>query len=277
MILVTGASGNVGREVVAQLRAAGAPVRVLTRRAADVRFASGVEVAEGELGAADTLVPALQGVEAVFLFTPPTGPGVLAALAQAAGVKRGVLLSSIATQKADPRVNPIAARHAAAERALRESGLAWTLLRPDTFAANALEWGASIRAEGVVRAPFGRSRRCPIHESDLAAVAVQALLHPVHEGLAYWLTGPALLSQIEQVEAIAQAIGRPLRFEEMGREAALADLTTRLPAATAERLLDYLQKSINEPPPVSPDVERVLGRAALDFATWAQDHRTDFL
>jgi uncharacterized protein YbjT (DUF2867 family) len=191
-------------------------------------------------------------------------------------VQRGVLLSSIATQKADPRVNPIAARHAAAEQALLASGLAWTLLRPDTFAANTLEWASSIRAEGVVRAPFGASRRCPIHERDIAAVAALALTRPGHERRAYWLTGPLLLSQIEQVQAIARATGRPLRFEELDRAAAMANMVRRMPPDVAERLLDYLEKSTASPPEVSTDVAQLLGRDALNFATWAQDHRADF-
>lgn len=276
-VLVTGASGRIGRAVVARLHEAGARVRVLTRRAADVDFPPDVTVCEGDLADAASLKPALRGVEALFLFTPPQGHGALAALAREAGVQRGVLLSSIATQKADPRVNPIAARHAAAEQALLVSGLAWTLLRPDTFAANTLEWASGIRSTGVVRAPFGASRRCPIHERDIAAMAALALLHPGHEGRAYWLTGPALLSQIEQVQAIAVATGRPLRFEELSRAAALADMAQRMPLAVAERLLDYLEKSVASPPAVSTDVAQVLGREALTFATWAQDHRADFL
>jgi uncharacterized protein YbjT (DUF2867 family) len=268
MYLVTGATGRVGRALVTQLASQGRRVRALSRQASAVAWPAGIEAVDADLTASDTLRTALEGVEAVFLFTPLAGAGELAALARAAGVRRGVLLSSIATQKADPRTNAIAARHAHAEQRLADSGLPATVLRPDTFAANALDWAPEIRASGRVRLAHPGSRRVPLHEQDLAAVAALAMTTPGHEGQAWWLTGPRQLSQAQQVQAIA--------VDEMPEAEALAQWQARMPEPAARRLLDYLRKSVDQPPPVSPEVQRLLGRPARDFSEWAADHRTAF-
>ena len=276
MILVTGARGKVGGSLVRQLAAAGHAVRALTRRADAGGVPAGVEVVAGDLSEPESLGPALRGVTGLFLFTPPSGPGEAARIAAQAGVARVVLLSSIATQKADPKTNAIAARHAAAEAAVLASGMAWTILRPDSFATNALDWAESIRAEGVVRAAYGASLRCPIHEDDIAAVAAVALQDAAQAGAAHWLTGPEVISQIDQVAAIARAIGRPIRFEELTRAEAREILCRKLPPAVADRLLDYAEKSIHQPPPLSGAVATILGRPGKSFAEWAQDHAADF-
>ena len=276
MYLVTGATGRLGRILVAQLAAQGLPVRALARNARLETWAPGVEAVDADLAQSDALRAALAGVEAVFLFTPITGASDLASLARDASVRRGVLLSSIATQKADPRTNPIAARHARAEQLLAASGLPATALRPDTFAANALDWAPEIRASGRVRLAHPGSRRVPLHEEDLAAVAALAMTTPGHEGQAWWLTGPAQVSQEEQVQAIADAIGRPIAVDEMPEEEALAQWQARMPEQAARRLLDSLRKSVDQPPPVSPEVARLLGGPARGFAQWAVDHHAEF-
>lgn len=276
MYLVTGATGRIGRTLVAQLAAQGLPVRALARNARAHAWAPGVEAIDADLAHTAALRAALAGVEAVFLFTPNTGASDLAALARDAGVRRGVLLSSIATQKADPRTNPIAARHAHAEQLLAASGLPATVLRPDTFAANALDWAPEIRASGRVRLAHPGSRRVPLHEEDLAAVAALAMTTPGHEGQAWWLTGPAQVSQRDQVQAIADAIGRPVTIDEMPDDEALAQWQARMPELAARRLLDYLRKSVDQPPPVSPEIQRLLGRPARDFSEWAADHQAAF-
>lgn len=276
LFLVTGATGRVGRALVAHLAAQGLPVRALARHACAATWPDGVQPVDGDLARPETLDPALAGVEAVFLFTPLEGPGELAARARLAGVQRGVLLSSIATQKADPRENPIAARHLAAERALFASGLPAVVLRPDTFAANALDWAPSVRQAGLVRVAYPQSRRVPLHEQDLAEAAAKALVSHAHVGQAWWLTGPRQLSQTEQVEAIALAIERPLQMAVLSEDEALAQWRARMPEQAARRLLDYLRKCVDQPPAVSPQLAQVLGRPGRDFSEWAQDHRADF-
>ena len=276
MILVSGASGNVGRCVVRQLMAADEPVRVLTRDPSTARFPVGVEVVGGDLTDPASLAGAFDGITHMFFFTPANGGVAAVQAAAAGGVHRVVVLSSAATQKADPRINPIAARHDAVEKAVQAAGLSWTFLRPDSFAANVLAWAPSIRSEGVVRAAYGRSLRNPIHEQDVAAVATVALLQSGHEGKAYMLTGPVALTQIDQVEAIGVAIGRAVRFEEWSRQQAFDDMTRRMPAEVAERLLDYAAKSVGHAPAVTSVVEDITGRPARAFSEWAQDHAADF-
>ena len=277
MILVTGASGNVGLAVVDHLVAAGEPVRALTRGQSPFNFPAEVEFVSGDLSDSESLTEVFEGIDKLFLFTPPSGNGDVPRFAQSQGVKHIVLLSSIVTQKADPKTNVIAARHCAAEQAVLEAGLTWTFLRPDTFAANALEWTESIRAAGAVKAPYGQSLRCPIHEKDIAAVAVAALSQSGHEESAYWLTGPEPISVIEQVEAISKEINKPITFEELNREEALELMTQKMPKPAVERLLDYALKSIDTPPPISDAVKKVLGRPALTFKQWAFDHTKDFV
>ncbi|VCU69811.1 NAD(P)H azoreductase [Pigmentiphaga humi] len=276
MILVTGASGNIGRCVVRQLVEAGERVRALVRDPSSAAFPPGVQACAGDLAEPAGLAQAFDGVERMFLFTPASGCGSVASAARAAGVRRAVLLSSAATQKADPRVNPIAARHDAAEKAVQAAGLAWTFLRPDSFAANALAWAAGIRAQSEVRGAYPQAQRNPIHEEDVAAVAVAALLGSGHEQAAYLLTGPAIITQAGQAEAIGQAIGRPVRFVELTRECALEEMAAHTPRPVAEKLLDYAAKSVHVPPLVTSAVEDVTGRPARSFARWAQDHAADF-
>jgi uncharacterized protein YbjT (DUF2867 family) len=276
MILVTGASGNVGSCVVRQLIEAGEPVRALTRHPQSARFPDRVEVIAGDLADPTSLAPAFVGVDRMFFFTPPQGGVAVVQAARAAGVERVVVLSSAATQKTDPRVNPIAARHDAVEKAVQKAGLGWTFLRPDTFASNALSWAASIRLNGVVRGAYRKSLRNPIHEADIAAVATAALLDTRHLGAAYLLTGPALISQEDQVKAIGAAAGKTIRFEELTREQALAEMLEKMPAPIAERLLDYAAKSVHTPPLITSDVERATGRPARPFAEWASDHAASF-
>lgn len=276
MILVTGATGNVGRCVARRLAQAGERVRAVARDPSAAGFPAGVQACAGDLSAPGSLAHAFEGVDRLFLFTPASGAGLIARVAREAGVRRVVLLSSAATQKADPRINPIAARHAAAEAAVREAGLGWTFLRPDSFAANACAWADSIRSEGVVRAAYPDAQRNPIHEDDVAAVAVAALLDAAHENRAYPLTGPAVITQAGQVRAIAEAIGKPLRFEVLTREQALAARPAGTPVEVAERLLDYALKSVATAPAITDAVERVTGRPARPFAEWARDRAAAF-
>ena len=215
-ILVIGATGHVGREVVAELTEAGAEVRALARTPG--RLPNGVEVTPGDLTDPAGLGPALTGVESVFLIWPLLGAGAAPAALAAIGAhaRRIVYLSSMSVR--DDRAEqaePISAFHAELERLIEGSGLEWTFLRAGGFATNTLEWAPAIRAEGVVRWPYGAAARSLIHERDIAAVAARALTEDGHGGVRHVLTGPAAITQVEQVRLIGEAIGRPLRFEEL--------------------------------------------------------------
>jgi uncharacterized protein YbjT (DUF2867 family) len=277
-ILVTGATGNVGREVTSQLVSAGFPVRAFVRDARSPRLRDGAEVAEGDLSAPETLARALTGIETVFLIWPfltiEGAPAVLAALAGAA--RRLVYLSSSGVNEdAGRQTDPINQLHADMEGLIEASGLEWTILRANTIASNALGWAGQIRRGDVVRGP-GIAPTAVIHERDVAAVAVRALAGDGHSGAKHVLTGPQVLSRSDQVRMIGEAIGRPLRFEELpvqvAREQMLAD---GRPPALVEALLASAE-SRPASDVVTATVEKITGTAARTFRTWAADHADDF-
>ncbi len=283
MIVVTGATGNVGRSLVEQLLAAGAPVRALTRDPARAALPAGAAVERAAFGAGEVLDPLFAGAEAVFLNLSAVGPdaGRVLDAAVAAGVRRVVLLSSTTvTDTPADREDAIAARHAAVEDAIRASGLEWTFVRGGMFATNALSWYApQIRAGDVVRGPYAEAAAAPVHEADLAAVAAAALLDRdgTHRSAVYRVTGPRALTAAGQVRTIGEAIGRDLRFEELPRQDAVRQMTAQgMPPQFAESLLDAFAAMVGSEPEITHDTERVTGRPGLDYARWAADHAADF-
>ncbi|RST16656.1 NAD-dependent epimerase/dehydratase family protein [Streptomyces sp. WAC05374] len=275
-VLVTGATGSVGRHVVERLVAEGATVRALTRNPATAGLPDGVAVFEGDLTDPGTLRAALRGVERLYLFPVPETAREVVAAAKEAGVSRIVVLSSssVLDESGD---NHSGEYHRAVERAVEESGIDWTFVRPDEFATNVLwKWGHSIRTEGVVRAPYGDAPRVLIHEADVAAVAVAALLQEGHAGKAYVLTGPEAITQADQVRAISGALGREIRFEEITPDQARELMGRAMPAPVVEMVLGYLADALVNPPAVADTVERVTGVPARTFARWAADHAADF-
>ncbi|MEU4584514.1 NAD(P)H-binding protein [Kitasatospora aureofaciens] len=275
-ILVTGATGAVGRPVVGQLVAAGESVRAVTRNPATAALPEPVEVFEGDLEKPESLRAAFAGVDRLYLFPVPETAREVVALAKEAGVRRIVVLSSSSVLDTSGD-NHSGEYHRAVERAVEESGIEWTFVRPDEFATNVLwKWGHSIRTEGLVRAPYGNAKRVLIHESDVAAVAVAALRSGEHAGRAYVLTGPEALTQVEQVRQIARAIGRPVAFEEITADRAREVMGQVMPAQVVEMVLRYLADAVVNPPAPVDTVEKVTGRPALTFARWAADHAVDF-
>ncbi|WFB07812.1 NAD(P)H-binding protein [Streptomyces sp. LX-29] len=272
MIVVTGATGNVGRYVVDELVEAGAKVCALTRDPEAARMPAGVRVARlGDLP--------LDGVTAVFL-NPAVlwGSGPEEFLRQAAwhGVRRIVTLSSAAVAEAGSG-NPIGDHHRALEVAIEATGVEWTHLRPGAFASNAGQWAGQIRAGDVVRGPYAEAQLAPIHEADIAAVAARALLTDDLVGRAPVLSGPQSITQAEQVRIIGEAIGRPLRYEELSREAAREAMTGgHVSAEIADSLLTMFAASVGRPAEISPETERITGRPGRTFAQWAADHAADF-
>jgi len=275
MILVTGATGTVGRQTVSQLVDAGAEVRALTRHPDAARLAGDVDVVGGDLSDPSTLVPALNGLEAVFLVWPFTtvesAPAVLDTVERR--TRRLVYLSSAGGQQPDP----VGLFHADMEQLIEQSKLEWTFLRPSGFASNTLMWAGQIRGDGVVRWPYGAAARSLIHESDIAAVAVSALTGEGHIGAKYVVTGPELLTQADQVRRIGEAIGRPARWEDVPPEAVRDGLAAAFgDASFADHALDTWARFVEEPELVTSTVERVTGTPARTFREWASDHAGDF-
>jgi uncharacterized protein YbjT (DUF2867 family) len=275
MILVTGATGTVGRQTVSQLLAAGAPVRALARHPEAAHLPGDVDVVGGDLSDPDTLAPALEDVEAVFLVWPFTttdgAPAVLDAVERE--TRRLVYLSSAGGQQPDP----VGMFHADMERLIEDSKLEWTFLRPSGFASNTLMWAGQIRGDGIVRWPYGAAARSLIHEADIAAVAVRALTEEGHHGAKHILTGPGLLTQAEQVRTIGEVIGSPARWEDVPPEAVRDGLAAAFgDASFADHALDAWARFVEEPELVTSTVERITGTPARTFREWASDHADDF-
>jgi uncharacterized protein YbjT (DUF2867 family) len=277
MFLVTGATGNVGRHVIDQLVADGRPVRALSRAPQDAVWPAEVEVVAGDLTDPDSLDKALTGVTAVFLFAVPgSGPGFTAA-ARRAGVRRVVLLSSGAVDDdAAEQHGPIAAYHAEIEQALRDSGLAWTFLRPDVFAANALMWAGQTRAGDVVRGAYAGATAAPVHEADIAAVAVAALTGDGHAGRTYRLTGPQSLTHADQAAILGTALGRPIHYAELPATTVRQAMSAHVPAPILDSIFATWAGSVGRAAPTTPDIERVTGRPARSFRDWVLDHAAAF-
>lgn len=273
MFLLIGGSGNVGSEVARQLARTGEPVRILTRDPARGRFPDGAEVVQGDLAKPETLATAMKGVTRLYSLMRPGTAEFLARAAADAGVSRIVLLTSLAAESGD---TPMAQAHRAAEAAVGVTGIPWTFLRPTSFASNSLAWAPSIRAHGVVRAPFGSFRSAVIDPRDIATVAVAALLEPGHSGNAYPLTGPEPLSPRDQAEVIARALGRDIDFIELSEEEARADMLQRMPRPVVESLLATQRATLSNDPPVYDSVERITGAAATPYRAWVADHLNEF-
>jgi uncharacterized protein YbjT (DUF2867 family) len=277
VVVVFGARGSVGRHVAAGLRARGAQVRVTSRNPAAAVFPPDAVAVAADLESPETLPAALHGAGQVFLYCKPRGIGGFVDAARAAGVGRVALLSSAAIVGGDAERNPIAREHRAVEAALEQSGMAWTFIRPGMFATNTRWWWArSIRAEGVARAPYPDAQSAPVHEKDIAALAVAALTEPGHDGKAYTIYGPQSLTQRQLVGHIGDAIGRRVRFEELPVDQARAELGKTMPPVGVETMLRYWAASTGRAARVSTIVEEVTGHPAHTFAQWAEDHAADF-
>ena len=280
-VLVTGATGRVGRLVVDQLLGAGLPVRALTRRPAAARLPAAVEVVAGDLTVAESLDAPLQDVSAVFLVwtaPPATAPAVIERLAT--HVRRVVFLSS-PHRTPHPffqQPNPMAVLHAGIERLIAAAGLASTIIRPGMFASNALHWWAApIRHGDVVRWPYGAAETAPIDERDIAAVAARALYEDGHAGGDYVLTGPESLSQAKQVSIIGDVIGRPIHFEELSPEDFRRETAGSWPRPVVEMLLAAWGATIGRPALVTSTVSDVIGSPPRTFQQWVADHAAAFL
>jgi uncharacterized protein YbjT (DUF2867 family) len=279
-VLVTGATGRVGRAVVAELLGAGVPVRALTRRPATAGLPASVEVVAGDLTVPDSLDSVLQGVAAVFLlWTAP--PGTAPAVVERLGshTRRVVFLSS-PHQTPHPffqQPNPMARLHAEVERLIAAAGLQSTFIRPGMFASNTqFWWGSAIRDGDVVRWPYGAAETAPIDERDIAAVAARALYEDGHTGGDYVLTGPESLSQAEQVSAIGAALGRQIRFEELSPEEFRRETAGHWPGPVVEMLLAAWGATIGRPAFVTSTVADVVGSPPRTFRQWVADHADAF-
>ncbi len=254
MILVTGATGTTGREIVRQLAAAGALFRVMGRdraKAQAILGGEGGEIVQGDFGQPATLDRALDGVDRVFLLSPP-GPQqveqqnhMIDAARRARNVKHVVKLSAIG---ADPnsRVR-LLKQHGQIEKHLEDSGLAFTHLRPNSFMQNTLGFASTVKTQAAFYAPAKNARVSLVDARDVAAVAAAALSEPGRENKSYTITGPAALSYAEVAEKISNAIGTKVTYVDVPPEAAKKGMTNA-------GLSEWMADAINEL-----------------FSTWSED------
>jgi len=271
--LVTGATGNVGRELAEILVDAGHPVRALRRSAAE--GPPGVEVVVGDLNDPRTLDGPLDGVTGVFLLPGYADmPGVLAACARN-GVERVVLLSGGSAASRDT-TNAVTAYMVASEDAVTAAGLPWTILRPTAFMSNALRWKPQLDRGDVVALPFADVRTACVDPRDIAAVAATALTAAGHAGQVYVPTGPQSLLPSEQVAVLADVLGRPLTAEAQPNDEARAEMLATTPREYVDAFFAFYVGGALDESHVLPTVREVTGREPGTFAAWAKRHAPDF-
>ncbi|MFC4564533.1 NmrA family NAD(P)-binding protein [Nocardiopsis mangrovi] len=270
-ILVTGATGNVGRPLVERLLADGHRVRALTRSPARAALPAGADVVAGDLADTASLAAAFAGADAVHLIgfdgadhAPLANGAEIADLARRSGVHRVTVL------KGEMERTPL-------EEALEAAGLAPTRLAPVEFMANALEWAEAVRGGGVVREPFPEARSAMVHEADIAAVAAVALAGDGHAGRQYVLTGPEVLTHPDKARIIGEVLGRDVRYAELPRDEAVAGWEQA--GFTSEDIAFFLAVRV-DPHEVAytvlPTVEEVTGAPARIFAQWVRENAGAF-
>jgi uncharacterized protein YbjT (DUF2867 family) len=276
MVLVTGATGNVGAELVRALAGGGEQVRALIRRDADrSTLPSGVDAFVGDLNRTETLAGAVDGVSAIHPLSGYEGMERLLADARRARVERVVLQSSSAVPSGDTS-NAVARYHILSERAVSDSGLAWTFLQPNSFMSNTLQWIPQLRAGDVVRAPFADVRVATIDPHDVAAVSARALTSSDHEGRSYRLSGPDSLLPADRVRVLGEVLGRELRFEGQSDVEAREEMLASMPAEYVDAFFSFFAEGKLDESEVRDTVERVTGRRPRSFEQWASAHADAF-
>jgi uncharacterized protein YbjT (DUF2867 family) len=283
MILLTGATGTIGRALVPELRALNIEARAMTREPerAESRLGKDVDIVNGDFADPSSLAKALDGVDTLFLLTAP-GPTVamhdtaMLAAVKTSRVEKIVKLSAFGVE-VDPPLKS-SAWHRPGERAVIDSGLAWTLLRPAGFASNALGWAPVIRAGGAIQVTTGHGKHAFIDPRDVAAVAARALTSPDHDGQAYTLTGPASIDTDEQVAILARALGRSIETAHVTPVIAGEGMRAAgMPDVFVDAVVEGLTHVREGRAAARTDsVEKVLGRAPRSFEDWARDHLSSF-
>ena len=284
MILVTGATGSNGTELLKLLSARGVQARAMVRsadKAGAITGLPGVEVAAGDFDDAASLDRVLRGVERAFLLTDSTDRAEarqmsFVAAAKRTGVRHIVKLSQFAADEASPV--RFLRYHAAVERAVRESGMDHTFLRPNLFMQGLLNFAPTIKAEGRFYAAVGDAKVSVVDVRDNAAVAAAALTGEGHAGKTYTLTGPEALSHAEMAAGLSEVLGRTVAFVDVPPEAMREALShTPMPAWQADGLIeDYAHYHRGEAASVSSGVRDATGAAPRPFAAFARDFAAAF-
>jgi (4-alkanoyl-5-oxo-2,5-dihydrofuran-3-yl)methyl phosphate reductase len=283
MILITGATGNIGTELVTNLVSKQTPIRVITRDEKKVaHLGPEVERVIGDRHELSVVQRALQGTDNVFVIAAlfdkdHEADRLLINEAQDAGVRQIVLISSGTVHLGEK--NSIGVLHREKELLVEKSGIPWTFLRAGGFMSNAFQWVDTIKSQGKVFNPSGDGKFAPISPSDIAAVAAIALTSSGHEGKAYDLTGTELLSIQEQVRTLSKVIGSPIECVDVPPEVAAERMkASGLPDILIQGLRDLWVRVRNgESTFYTNEVESLTGRPAQTFETWCYQHRSAFM
>jgi uncharacterized protein YbjT (DUF2867 family) len=279
-ILVTGATGNIGRRVVTELTPH-VTVRALSRNAGSACLPPDVEIIEGDLTSIAALSRALVDVEAVFLLWPFLSAEAAAPVIEVIG-RQAIPLVYLSTAGAgdpeDRAANPISRMHYAVEQLIELAVPVWTMVRPTSFASNVLTfWAAQIASGATVRWPFANTRLSVIHDGDIGAVVAKALLGGGFLRKKLLLTGPGVLTPREEIAIIGRVIGRDVAFAEMAPEAAREQmLGWGMPSPIVEGVLGYWAKRVAEAEPITDLVAEITGFSARTFEEWVKDNRSKF-
>ncbi|MFD7610948.1 NAD(P)H-binding protein [Streptomyces sp. NPDC059828] len=271
-ILVTGARGNIGSQVVARLHSTGRPLRASSRRASDLAVPHGVETVALDLREPGTFRAALDGVTQVFLYAEPDGVADFLKAADEAGVRNVVVLSSNTVMLPGAHEDPLARHHRVVEDAVFASGLPHVLLRPGAFASNALGWSADIREGRAVQQPFADAQVAPVHDADVADVAVVALAEGSRVSGVVPLSGPQSLSFRTEVGIIAELLGREIQVRDLDRDEARETMGRFVPPPVLASLLDQWEAGLSRPADTDATCEPWTGAPARTFRQWVGEH-----
>lgn len=271
-VLVVGASGAIGGRVVAGLLERGERVRATSRRPERLTLPEGVGGYAADLNDPPTLEPALQGVDRVFLYADLEDPEALVEQLTFSGVRHVVLLSSASVTYPGAEQDFNGARFLCVERAIEASGLSYTFLRPGGFASNAARWSWSVRGESAVPLPYPDAVQVPVHEADIADVAVIALTGDALLNATPVLTGPERLTLRQQVETIGSVIGRPVAVVEQTEAESIAMLSQYVPEVWVTQIVSDWRAAVGTAPEISREYTRITGRPSRTFRHWVTDH-----
>ena len=271
-VLVVGASGAIGGRVVAGLLERGERVRATSRRPENLTLPVRVEVLAADLNDPPTLGSALAGVDRVFLYADLEDPEAVVAQLAGSEVRHVVLLSSSSVTFPGAEEDFNGARFLRVERAIESSGLSYTFLRPGGFASNAARWRWSVRGESAVPLPYPDAVQVPIHEADIAEVAVIALTGNALLNATPVPTGPERLTLRQQVETIGSVIGRPVTVIEQTEAESVAMLSQHVPEVWVTQIVTDWREAVGTSPDVSREYTRITGRPSRTFRSWVSDH-----
>ncbi|MGW6446905.1 NAD(P)H-binding protein [Lentzea sp. NPDC055074] len=271
-ILVTGARGNVGRRVLQRLYAAGHSLRASGRNPAELEVPEGVETVALDLNAPETFVAALAGVSKVLLYAEPDGIVKFLDEAEKAGVEQVVLLSSNTVGLPGADQDPLAHHHVLVEEAVIASGLNYTILRPGAFMSNAFGWSYSLQQGDTIDQVFPEAQVAPVHEDDIADVAVVALTEKKLEDEIVDLTGPESLTFRQELEIVGDVLGRKLVINGLTREEGEAQMSNFVPPPVLTSLLNQWEAAVGVVADTSATAERITGKPARTFRQWVEEH-----